>query len=319
MSEVRQRWRIVFARGEEARYLSHLDAVTQWERALRRGGVPLAMTEGFTPRPRIVFGAPLPLGMMAEHELADLFLAERLTATEFRRRVAVGTPPGYRVLQAHDTWTGAPALAPQLAAADYRLLLLGAEDPALSAAAAWLMAADRLPRERRRESKAIAYDLRPLLIELRTSTSPAPSSGSSTEPVAALWMRLRHSQEEGSGRPDEVVAAIAERLGMATPPRVEAVASGPASTRRHGKGGPADAETLTGTSEAASGEDRRRVINDGAIDGGSVAPDADTQAVERRTLEVLSAVRERMWLAEELEFRIQGSSGGEMPQPDRDV
>ena len=291
MSEIRQRWRVVFARDEEARYLSHLDAVTQWERALRRGGVPLATTEGFTPRPRIVFGAPLPLGMMAEHELADLFLAERLTATEFRRRVAVGTPPGYRVLEAHDIWAGSPALAPQLAAADYRLLLLGADDPALSAASAWLMAADRLPRERRRESKAIAYDLRPLLIELRTSTSPAPASGSSTEPVAALWMRLRHSQEEGSGRPDEVVAVIAERLGMATLPRVE----------------------------AAAREGGRRAINDGTIDSGSVAPDADTRAVERGTLEVLRAVRERMWLVEELEPRIQGLSGGEVPQPDRDA
>jgi len=319
MSEVRQRWRVVFARDEAARYLSHLDAVTQWERALRRGGVPLAMTQGFTARPRIVFGAPLPLGMMAEHELADLFLAERLAATEFRRRVAVGTPPGYRVLQAHDIWTGAPALAPQLAAADYRLLLLGAEDSALSAAAAWLMAADRLPRERRRESKAIAYDLRPLLIELRTATSPAPASGSSTEPVAALWMRLRHSQEEGSGRPDEVVAAIAERLGMATPPRVEAAASGPASTRRHGRQGLADAEALPGAGEAGPGEGGQRAINDGTIDSDSVAPDADSRAVERGALEVLRAVRERMWLAEELEPRIRGSSGGEAPQPDRDA
>jgi len=252
MSEVRQRWRIVFARGEEARYLSHLDAVTQWERALRRGGVPLAMTEGFTPRPRIVFGAPLPLGMMAEHELADLFLAERLTATEFRRRVAVGTPPGYRVLQAHDTWTGAPALAPQLAAADYRLLLLGAEDPALSAAAAWLMAADRLPRERRRESKAIAYDLRPLLIELRTSTSPAPSSGSSTEPVAALWMRLRHSQEEAVGARTKWWPR--SRSGWGWPRRPGSKPWRAAQPRRGDTEGRAgDAETLTGTERGRVG------------------------------------------------------------------
>jgi len=34
---------------------------------------------GFSPRPRLIFAAPLPLGMLAEHELADVFLAERLT------------------------------------------------------------------------------------------------------------------------------------------------------------------------------------------------------------------------------------------------
>ena len=59
--------------GEEARYLSHLDAVKLWERAFRRGEIPVATSEGFSPRPRLVFAAPLPLGMLAEHELADLF------------------------------------------------------------------------------------------------------------------------------------------------------------------------------------------------------------------------------------------------------
>jgi hypothetical protein len=130
-------------------------------------------------------------------------------------------------------------------------------------------------------------------------------------------MRLRHSQEEGSGRPDEVVAAIAERLGMATPSRVEAAASRPASTR--------DAEALPSLGEAASGEGGRRAINDRTTDSGSVGPDAN-RAVRRGTLEVLRAVRERMWLAGELEPRLQDPSGGQAsesggrsPQPDRDA
>ncbi|MGZ6267103.1 MAG: TIGR03936 family radical SAM-associated protein, partial [Candidatus Limnocylindrales bacterium] len=112
MSEALQRWRIVFARDEEARYLAHLDAVTQWERAFRRGAIPIATTGGFNARPKLVFASPLQLGMLAEHELADVYLAERLTAPALRARLAGGMPAGYRVVDLHDVWMGAPALAP---------------------------------------------------------------------------------------------------------------------------------------------------------------------------------------------------------------
>jgi radical SAM-linked protein len=211
MSEVRQRWRLVFARDEEARYLSHLDAVKLWERAFRRGAIPVATSEGFSPRPRLIFAAPLPLGMLAEHELADLFLAERLTLPDLRARLAGGMPRGYRLVDLRDEWLGASALATQLAAADYRVTVLGADRAAVEAAAAALLGAKRLDRVRHREGKATAYDLRPLLLELR----PLPADGAGAgDGAVGLWMRLRHTQDQGSGRAEEVVAALAAQLGL---------------------------------------------------------------------------------------------------------
>ena len=245
MSESRQRWRLVFARDEEARFLSHLDAVKLWERAFRRGGIPVATSEGFSPRPRVIFAAPLQLGMLAEHELADLFLAERLTSHDLRARLAAGMPRGYRLVELDDEWVGAPALAPQLAAADYRLNLLYVDRPAVEEGIRTLLAAERLPRERHREDKVVAYDLRPLLIDLQVragrvavavggvpeapdlsgtaAAGSASSAGSAVFSAAkalppdvvagvCLWMRLRHTQDEGSGRAEEVVAALAEAL-----------------------------------------------------------------------------------------------------------
>lgn len=228
MSESRQRWRLVFARDEEARFLSHLDAIKLWERAFRRGSIPVATSEGFSPRPRVIFAAPLQLGMLAEHELADIFLAERLTSHDLRARLAAGMPRGYRVVEIHDEWVGAPALAPQLVAADYRMILLGIERGAAEAGVRRLMAAERLPREKRRDDKAVTYDLRPLLTELRVvdlegahpttaETEPpaaplAPAPLAPLAPAVGLWMRLRHSQDGGSGRAEEVVAALADGL-----------------------------------------------------------------------------------------------------------
>jgi radical SAM-linked protein len=265
MSEVRQRWRIVFARGEEARFLSHLDAVRSWERAFRRGDIPVATSEGFSPRPKLVFAAPLQLGMLAEHELADLFLAERLTAPDLRDRLAAGMPSGYRVVDLHDVWMGAAALAPRLVAADYRMTLLNVEPAPLESAVGRLMDEAELPRERRKESRTVCYDLRPLILNL-AACEPAEAAlaadGPGT-PAAGLRMRLRHSQNLGSGRPDEVVAALAAELGMRAMPSPGAAgeATGPGSESD------IEAEPLTG------------------------AP---------RRLEVLHPVRERLWLDDEL-------------------
>jgi radical SAM-linked protein len=213
MSESKQRWRLVFARDEEARYLSHLDASHLWERAMRRGQVPVAMSEGFSPRPRLVFAAPLPLGMLAEHELADLFVSRRLTRREMRGCLEAGMPRGFRLIALRDEWVGAPALATELVAADYRLTLLGVDEDRLRSAAEALLRAESLPRERRREKKVTAYDLRPLLLALQTRAAEAAGLDRG-QPAAGIWMRLRHSQRQGSGRPEEVVAALADHLGL---------------------------------------------------------------------------------------------------------
>lgn len=287
MSEVKQRWRLVFARDAEAQFLSHLDAVRLWERAFRRGEIPVATSEGFTPRSKLIFAAPLQLGMLAEHELADLFLAERLTAPDLRDRLAAGMPRGYRVVDLHDVWVGAPAMAPQLAAADYRLTLLNVERSPLERAAATLMAAERLPRERRKEERSIEYDLRPLLLDLRVipaNPESVPPETAAAVAATGLWMRLRHSQERGSGRADEVVAALADEMGLAAQ-----VAS---------------AESGEPTAETAG-------IVDSSSSSGATAADADTAIALRReaavpsggagaVIEVVRPVRERLWLAEEL-------------------
>ena len=249
MSESKQRWRIVFARDDDARFLSHLDAIHLWERAFRRGGIPVATSGGFSSRPRLVFAAPLPLGMLAEHELADLYLTERLTRPDLRVRLAAGMPRGYRLIDLRDEWVGGPAVATLVVAADYRMTLLGVAADRLEGAARSLLAAAELRREKRRERKVTAYDLRPLLLDLQVRPT-------------GLWMRLRNSQEMGSGRAEEVVAAVADELGMAT-----AVAPGSVESETE------EETELSRSIEPSPG---------------------------RPVLEIVRPIRERLWLSDEL-------------------
>lgn len=73
MSEV---IRIVMKKNGAASFCSHLDTMRTVQRLLRKANVPLWYSEGFHPHPRIVFAAPLPLGLEGERELLDVKLSQ---------------------------------------------------------------------------------------------------------------------------------------------------------------------------------------------------------------------------------------------------
>lgn len=166
---------------------------------LATAGLPVAGGGG--RRQRIVQAAPLALGMAGERELVDVYLTERMPIFAVRSAVERSLPPGWGLVWLHDVWTGAPALPACVAAADYRVEVAGAAAPELEAGVTALLGAGSLPRQRRRESRTTAYDLRALLL----NASVAPGGG----PSATLRMRLRHGPE-AAGRPEDVVAALGE-------------------------------------------------------------------------------------------------------------
>lgn len=206
----RQRWRIVFRRDEDARFLAHLDAMKLWERALRRAGIPVANTEGYNPRPRIVFAAPLPLGMLAEREIVDVVLSERHTVRDLRERLERDLPGGFGLVDLHDVWVNAPSVASQLASATYRVDIAGADGAGVRRAVTDVLAADHVDRERQKDKRTVAYDLRPLILDVEVLGWDDADGGRGT-----LRVVVRHSQDAGTGRPEEVVAELAARVGRA--------------------------------------------------------------------------------------------------------
>jgi radical SAM-linked protein len=207
MSETRQRWRLIVRRGPEARGLGQREIESLWAEGLARAGVPVAMTDTARPRPRIAFAAPVPAGALAELEPIDLFLAERLRIAELRPRLLDALPSGHELVDLFDVWVGEPALAARVVAADYRLEVPDAAG--LADACAELLASPRLDRPRRRGEEGRMFDLRPLVASLE-SQQVGPDRATAG---AVIRMRLRHHQELGNGRPDDVLAALADLLG----------------------------------------------------------------------------------------------------------
>jgi radical SAM-linked protein len=194
------------ARGPGGPPVAQRDVVDAWTIAFESAGIPVARTEGDRPRPRISFGAPLPVGMAAEGELIDIVLVERWPAWRVREALGPRLPNGWRLVELTDVWLAGPPLAGRVAAADYRIELAGRPEVAsLSRAAQDILAADRLPRDRLKGKGAVAYDLRPLLMDVGVRPGP---------PVV-VTTRTRLHPELGTGRPEEVLAALADRLDTA--------------------------------------------------------------------------------------------------------
>lgn len=68
------RLRVFFQKAGRLSLLSHLELARALERAVRRAGLPYAVSEGFSPHMRIAFGAALPVGVGGLAECFDLFL-----------------------------------------------------------------------------------------------------------------------------------------------------------------------------------------------------------------------------------------------------
>lgn len=203
VAPARQRWRLVLARAGDAPELAGRELIDVWETALEASALPLFRPVGRV-RARIAFGAPISATLEVERELADILLTEFVPTWQVREGLMGHLPEGWRLVDLYDVWLGSPALAGQVAAADYRIGLTGADGPALATAAAGLLAARELPRDRQKGGSTVRYDLRPLLVDIR-----AVGDG----PPGVLRVRTRFDPVLGTGRPEEVVAALGDAVG----------------------------------------------------------------------------------------------------------
>jgi len=197
---VRHRLRIRFRRGEEVKFISHLDIIRLWQRALTRAGIILAYSEGFNPHPRISLAAPLALGVTSDAELMDISLAKWISPDSFTTAVSQQLPAGIELLQVYQIPATMPSLQSQVRRAEYTVVIAtstGQEE--IAEAMASLLARERLPWQHMRDTGLHRYDLRALIDDLwLIKWRPG---------CCEIGMSLR-CDSSGSGRPEQVTAAL---------------------------------------------------------------------------------------------------------------
>lgn len=189
--------RLRFAKHGDLRLVSHHDLLRCMERLLRRAEVPVAHSQGFNPRPKIVFALALALGIEGRREVLELDLIEPVAADEVLRRLCAAAPPGLEFVAAEAV---APGRSAHAGAVEYRLDVPADRRDAARAALAGFLASPDWPYIRHRPDRGrdVPIDLRPFLLDAEL------------DEAGALWFRMSINPN-GSARPEEVIEALGLR------------------------------------------------------------------------------------------------------------
>lgn len=221
-----QRLRLRYAKRGRLRFTSHRDVARAFERALRRAGVPMAYSQGYSPHPKISWAGAAPTGVASEAEYVELQLVERVAPEVLREELDAALPAGIDVLTAVEA--DAQPLADQLEVSRWRIDLPGTGVAELRDAVSAVLAADSVPVERMTKNGRRTIDARAALVSAEVLGSDEvvalgeqrgpinarvddwPDSG---EPYGILVAVVRHTTPVV--RPDDVLSALRVVAGLA--------------------------------------------------------------------------------------------------------
>ena len=233
------------------RFASHRDVARAFERGVRRAGLPIAYSAGFTPHPKISYPGGAPTGVASEAEYLSLALTARQDGTQVCRRLNAALPDGIDVIDV--TEAGGDGSRPagsgsassggfsHLEASEWRMVLPGVAPEVARRAVAGFLARAEAPVERRTDKGVRRLDARAAVVEMMVldadvtaAGSPAaagPDGGASAagtglERCAILRMVVLNTAP--AVRPEDIVAALREQDGIApsSPPMITRLAQG---------------------------------------------------------------------------------------------
>jgi radical SAM-linked protein len=160
--------RLRFSKRGKVRFVGHRDIARSLERAFRIVGLPLAFTQGFSPRPKVSFGLALTVGAESDAEYLDVELTEPIDLHDLSERLTAALPEGIEVTGVAALEDRAPALQEAVTAVGWQLEVTVPESDGpvpldVSRTVDAAMAAPSLLITRTRKGKESQDDVRPAL------------------------------------------------------------------------------------------------------------------------------------------------------------
>lgn len=208
------RVRLRFAKRGKLRFASHRDLARAFERAVRRAGIPVSHSHGFSPHPRLSWVSAAPTGVASEAEYLEIGLTRQMPAAELAAALDAALPDGVDVLDAVPSALGSTALADLINANRWRLTLPGVDRMALADAVGRLMATESLVVERATKNGRRPVDVRAALVTVEVDPEVAPPADLAAAPAGErneAAVRRPHLQPGVDGvdwRPDNPRCAI---------------------------------------------------------------------------------------------------------------
>ena len=194
------RARIRFTKAGKIRFTSHRDVARVWERAFRKAELPVAYTEGFSPRPKLHFGLALSTGHESQAEYLDADLVGDIDPAVLPARLTPVLPAGIEVTGATVVAPGTPSLQEDVVASRWRIVLDGVTLEDAHEAVAAALAAPALVLTRVRKGETRSDDVRPAIEALAVVAAPE----------GALLDATLATRPRGL-RPTELLAAVFPR------------------------------------------------------------------------------------------------------------
>ncbi len=93
---------IRYAKRGRMRFASHRDIARAVERGVRKAGLPIAYSAGFSPHPKISYAGAAPTGTASEAEYLEIALTGACPAPDVRDRLDAALPDGIDVIEVSD-------------------------------------------------------------------------------------------------------------------------------------------------------------------------------------------------------------------------
>ncbi|SDD52709.1 TIGR03936 family radical SAM-associated protein [Actinokineospora iranica] len=239
-----QKIRLRYAKRGRLRFTSHRDVARAFERALRRAGVPMAYSQGFSPHPKISWIGAAPTGVASEAEYVEIQLVEAVDPVRLAEVLDAALAPGLDVLEA--VAAGPGGLAERMEASRWRIELPGVGVAELQSAVDSLLAQEHVEVERLTKDGRRLIDARPAVIRAEVLAPGGPGDDApegvgtdmSYPQDSCGILRVVVRQTTPAVRPDDVLSAL--RVVAALEPPVPAKATRMAQGRLDDDGGLSD-------------------------------------------------------------------------------
>jgi radical SAM-linked protein len=167
------RLRVRFSKKGKVRWTSHRDVARMWERALRRIRLPVAYSEGFSPRPRLSFGLALPTGYESVAEYLDVEMDERASGgsgdvdvSRLPTLLGDALPDGVDVLAVAALEGRVPSLQHDVTSCSWELEIVGVSPERAAGLVERALGASQLLVTRERKGRQVTDDVRAAIISL---------------------------------------------------------------------------------------------------------------------------------------------------------
>jgi radical SAM family uncharacterized protein/radical SAM-linked protein len=165
--EPQMRIRMRFSKKGSARFISHLEHIEVLRRAVRRAGLPLAFSGGFSPQVKASYTQPVSTGQESLSEYMELFLLKKVEINTIRETVSKALPNGYELLAVKRVPLLFPSLDSLISAMEFRILNTGLTKVELRT----FLAQDKIIYLKEKKGQIKEIDLKAFIKSMRFETN----------------------------------------------------------------------------------------------------------------------------------------------------